>query len=72
MPYRTDPQKRLAQLLHSAMNKGHKYAVIHGFTDRLVMSGSDERLLKAFAGWTPDMKFVDVRQHLATLPRISC
>ena len=72
MPYKRDPKKRLALLLHSAMDKGHKYAVIHVITDRLIMSGCDERMMKAFAGWTEGMQLVNVKDHLSALPRVTC
>lgn len=72
MAYKRDPKKRLAQLLNLALDKGHRYAVIHVITDRLVMSGSDERMMKAFAGWTEGMQLVNVREHLDALPRVTC
>lgn len=72
MTYRRDPQKRLAELLHIALNKGHLYAVIEPATSRLVMSGREERLMKAFAGWAPGTQLINVRQHIEQLPRVTC
>ncbi|EOM1525892.1 hypothetical protein ACNBFH_004432 [Salmonella enterica subsp. enterica serovar Bareilly] len=72
MTYRKDPQKRLAELLNNALNKGHTHAVI--ITDRLEMTGSDQRWLACWVAWhvAQGAVLVNIREHLASLPRVTC
>ncbi|ENT9212147.1 hypothetical protein ACFA67_004538 [Salmonella enterica] len=72
MSYRKDPQKRLAQLLHNATNKGHRFCII--INDRLEMSGNDQRWLQSWANWHQDQgaELHNIAELLATLPRVTC
>ena len=72
MTYKRDPKKRLAVLLNNALNKGHKYAVIHVLTDRLELTGCDHRWMSCWSAWHPGTQLVNVREHLDTLPRVTC
>lgn len=72
MSYRKDPRKRLAELLNNALNKRHTYAVIWVATDRLELTGCDQRWLSSYAAWHPGCALVNIRDHLATLPRVTC
>lgn len=70
MSYRKDPQKRLAELLNNALNKRHTHAIL--ITDRLQMTGCDQRWLACWVAWHPGSRLVDIKQHLATLPPVTC
>ncbi len=70
MAYKRDPKKRLAQLLNLALNKRHTHAII--ITDRLQMTGTDVRWLSCWVAWHPGSELVEIKQHLSTLPRVTC
>lgn len=72
MSYRIDPKKRLARELHRLIDRGYVYAVINVRFDRVALSGEPLAKLRAYAGWTPNMALINIREHLAQLPQVSC
>lgn len=71
MTYKIDPHKRLAQRLNDALNKGHRWAVIWLVTDKLELTGTDEKWLRVWSAWHPGTQLIEIKEKLKSLPAAS-
>lgn len=71
MAYRKDPLKKLAAALNEGLNRGHRWAVIWLITDRLAMTGTNERLLYVWSQWHPGTELIEIKEKLKSLPAAS-